>query len=86
MCLARSEDSVRWHWLTALANTALEAPTMFQSPPETSPLLLVFHEGLVPGKRRRAMAAAKQIPVSMLSGFLGSGASPALPSACSAAL
>ena len=64
-------------WLTALANTALEALTMFQSPPGTTALLSIFQEGLVSGKRRRAMAAAKQIPVSMLSGFLGSGAFPA---------
>ena len=73
MCLPRSETLARCPRLTALDDTVLEASTMFQSSPGTSALLSVFQEGLASGKKRRTMAAAKQIPVSMLSGFLGSG-------------
>ena len=42
--------------------------------PETSAILAHSQTGPVSSKRRRAMAQLKQIPVSMLSGFLGSGA------------
>ena len=58
---------------------------MFQSSPGTSALLSIFEEGLASGKKRRMMAAAKPVPVSMLSGFLGSGASPAPSSASTVA-
>ena len=40
----------------------------------TSAILASSQTGHVSSKRRRAMAQLKQIPVSMLSGFLGSGA------------
>ena len=40
----------------------------------TSATLAHSQTGPLSSKRRRAMAQLKQIPVSMLSGFLGSGA------------
>ena len=52
----------------------------FQSVGETTCRMFVSSVAPAPSKRRRAMAAVKQIPVSMLSGFLGSGADTALHS------
>ena len=52
----------------------------FQSVGETTCRMFVSSGAPAPSKRRRDMAAAKQIPVSMLSGFLGSGADTALHS------
>ncbi len=71
---ARSERFSKGASAYGTRDTVLEASQCFKALQGQAALLSAFHEGRASGKRRRAMAAAKQIPVSMLSGFLGSGA------------